>query len=225
MKSTSLLLSLLISLLFENPVLALTLQDEISAYNKSNYSQAIAISHQLAKENPSEADCHYYAANSYSRLGQLEEAIREYAVCLNLTDDPQLKTYCNQALSFLTKNQPTTHSIISASVASAAPRVRHSRRYGSEISYTTSGPKFYYDNLNRPRANTLPPMPVQLNNLSANLPPTASQFNTIPGYMKPAPYRKPTYIDSLFNASPLPPPPFPTSAKAGAEKALNKKIN
>jgi len=274
MKSTFLLLPLLIGLLFENQVLALTLQDEMSAYNKNDYPQAIAIGHQLAKENPSEPDCHYYLANAYSRVGQIEEAMKEYSICLNLTDNPQLRNYCDQALVFFTSNRSANHPS-----ASAAANVRHARHHNSEITYIPTNniqptddiqstgkaklaeikdsskqaiesiPKFYYNSssgrleqnpeyqssveeIRRKQQSDTQTVRLMMqngkqkpNSLSPNNSPKTAQYNTIPGYMKPMPYRKPSYIDSLFNASPLPPPPFPTSAKKGAEKALNQQIN
>ncbi len=107
MKRTLLLIIILTGLSSENPSFAqaLTLQDEISAYNKGDYRQTIYIGQQLTSKNLYDANSHYYMAIAYTRLGQVKEAVEEYSFCDKITDNPQLKAYCDQGLHLLLSNQ------------------------------------------------------------------------------------------------------------------------
>ncbi len=286
MKSIALILSILVGLLFENQASALTLKDEVLAYNKGDYNQSIAIGHQLAKENPSDPQCHYYLANSYSRSGEIQEAMREYSACLNLTDDPLLRSYCDQALMFLSKigyakrpaasnprflprdqaevsymqqpdNPLSAGKAKIAEIKDAArkaidslpiseynqqgvkkdghPIIRKNPEYRSAVKQITQQEQTDTATMRllmqngKESVNSISPnnsrQTLQYHVLPGYAASATAQYNAIPGYMKPTPYQKTSSVDSLFNASPLPPPPFPTSAKQGAEEALHKKIN
>jgi tetratricopeptide (TPR) repeat protein len=86
---------------FEIPAYTATLNDEITAYHQGNYSKVIEIGKQLDSEEFHTPSFRYYLANAYSKIGQIENAIKEYSICQHLTNDPELKQYCEQALSFL----------------------------------------------------------------------------------------------------------------------------
>jgi hypothetical protein len=80
---------------------SLTLLDEIKAYDNEDYQQTIKIGRVLASENPHVASIHCYLANAYARLRLLDDARREYEICLTQTKDLGLKTYCEEAITIL----------------------------------------------------------------------------------------------------------------------------
>ena len=183
MKQVFLLLIILGSLCLEDPALAQTykLQDLIAAYSQGNYQHVISIGVMLTQQNPNDPRPHYYLANAYVRLGQTKEAIEEYSFCDKITQDPQLKSYCNQALNELISNTQSNQSVLHAAQPAQAARTNQILQLS------------------------------QRNNQDLQ-----DQMKSINDW----------YPDSkFFNYAPLPPPPFPSSAIKGAEKALQQKVN
>jgi tetratricopeptide (TPR) repeat protein len=90
-----------------------TLQKSAGAYDRLNsnasypfptspngYSNA-AITDRIRNQNlaPSKAMTHYCLGNTYSKSGQKEQALREYAAALRCSNNDVLSLYCHQAIA------------------------------------------------------------------------------------------------------------------------------
>ncbi len=99
MKTLFLLLLLCVSIATPGYAEQYRLTDEMAAYNQGDYRQAIGIGQLLAAQDADNATVHYFLANSYSHLNEPEQAQKQYLLCEKLTDDLQMRAYCDQALS------------------------------------------------------------------------------------------------------------------------------
>lgn len=88
------------------------LQQGIREYNAGNYLRAVGL---FGAAQPTEFNnplLHYYMGNSYARLQQKPDAIREYNLALTLQPEGKIADYCRAALSAIgsgsERGAPTT---------------------------------------------------------------------------------------------------------------------
>ncbi len=251
-----------------------TFQDVVCAYQHGNYKQALVVGRVLATKNPCYPELYYYMANANARLGNIRDAIEEYSSCNKSTEDPVLKSYCQQALQPLiastnVEGEPSTPQNCQNSRAftqdrmdqvqkirqSARNAIRAVPRYIDDNNGREPNPEYQsrvqgirdqesteLHNVSISGSDNY--MPEQLTN-NCNSPDNLYPNSSLAGlqYMSSSPqsaaampqqpiptsiYNRTTDImrySSAFDHSPLPPPPFPSSAKLGAEKDLHQKIN
>lgn len=92
------------------------LENEIAAYNKGDFEQAIDIGGELIRKDPKNATAHYYLADSYCQLKQFNQAIKEYSYCIKLGKDSKIASYSKRALAVLNSSsdsRPNSETISS----------------------------------------------------------------------------------------------------------------
>lgn len=77
------------------------LDDGIRKHNAGHYSEALAAFGAAESAEFNNPVLHYYMADSYNRLRQTSDAIREYRVARSLQPKGQLASYCESALKAL----------------------------------------------------------------------------------------------------------------------------
>ena len=85
-----------------NPVLAETAFEQgVRNYNAGRYKHAVVFLSQAVSLDPTNSLCHYYLANTLTRLNQAQEALLEYQICKRLNPSGPVAIYCRQALDAL----------------------------------------------------------------------------------------------------------------------------
>jgi hypothetical protein len=70
----------------------------IADYNQGNFKQAEVSGRLALVQQPTDMEIRYYLANTFSKLGKMDEAIFEYRQCINGNASPQVKEFSRQGL-------------------------------------------------------------------------------------------------------------------------------
>lgn len=133
MKKLSLTLATIFLLGVQNQVFAETAFERgVSNYNAGRYKHAVVFLTQAASLDPTNSLCHYYLANTLTRLNQLQDALLEYQICKRLEPNGPVAKYCKQAVEALSgRSREAQHLAdasenITPSESSSAHPARHS---------------------------------------------------------------------------------------------------
>lgn len=87
-----------------NPAVAETAFEQgVRNYNAGRYKHAVVFLSQAVSLDPTNSLCHYYLANTLTRLNQAKEALLEYQICKRLNPTGPVANYCRQALDALSR--------------------------------------------------------------------------------------------------------------------------
>jgi hypothetical protein len=102
---------------------SVTLAQLIQKYKAGDYTSAAKIGEIVVKHNAEDGVTHYYYASALVKLNRKEEAIEEFRKAYNRTEQPTLKSYCEEAISALSQPHSESHNAPAAATApDQAPR-------------------------------------------------------------------------------------------------------
>jgi tetratricopeptide (TPR) repeat protein len=99
-----------------NPVWAETaFEQRVRNYHAGRYKHAVVFLSQAASLDPTNSLCHYYLANTLTKLNQVQEALLEYQICRRLEPTGKIATYCKQAVVALAGQDKQTEHLANSS--------------------------------------------------------------------------------------------------------------
>ncbi len=116
MKKLALSMAAFLALLGGYPAAAETAFEQgVRNYNSGRFKHAVVFLTQAASLDPTNSLCHYYLANTLTRLNQPQEALLEYQICKRLNPEGLVATYCQQAVAALAGRSKQAQHLAEAS--------------------------------------------------------------------------------------------------------------
>jgi tetratricopeptide (TPR) repeat protein len=89
-------------------------------YKAGDYASAVKIGEIVVKRDGDNGIAHYYYASALAKLNRKEEAILEFRKAYNRTEQPTLKSYCEQAIEALSEPAADSRHASAAAAPGAA---------------------------------------------------------------------------------------------------------